>query len=382
MWFNVDKISQIFLRMKKVCSSAQNVSLKRAKPFSKMNYKSRNLFVIALIFSFTLLFYTYYSKNILVGEFLFRSKPFHHLSKSFEKQFYLPPESEVIIELRSRLNLTEPGYMGQPVILPKAVPIDIQTMMNNSFEKYKFNEFVSQLIPLDRELPDFRTDQCKTKQYSENLPKVSVILSFYNEPFSMLMRTVYSILFRSPEELLEEILLVDDCSDDVNLLVQLREVLPHLPIVKIIRSQKRLGLMQARVFGAKNAKGPILIVMDSHMEVTTGWLPPLLDPHVDNHAIVTMPMVEVFDKDTLQYKGVYSGPYNWVGSFTWELMYTWTQIEKLPKRSDVPLRSPTMLGAIFVIRKSYFEYLGYYDEELDLWGGENMELSFKVSLNF
>lgn len=295
-----------------------------------------------------------------------------------QENLYIPPESAAIIEIRSRLNLTSPGYMGQDVILPKDLPRDIQMMMNSSIEKYKFNEFVSQLIPLNRKLPDMRTEQCKTKQYAENLPKVSVILSFYNEPFSMLMRTIYSILLRSPAELIQEILLVDDCSDDMNLLAQLREILPHLPAVRIIRSKSRLGLMQARVFGAKNAIGPILIVMDSHMEVTEGWLPPLLEPHVDNDEIVTMPMVETLDKETLRYKQAYYGPYNWVGSFTWELMYTWTQIENMPNRSDIPLRTPTMLGAIFVIRKTYFEHLGYYDEELDLWGGENMELSFKV----
>lgn len=38
-----------------------------------------------------------------------------------------------------------------------------------------------------------------------------------------------------------------------------------------------------------------------------------------------------------------------------------------------PIRTPTMLGAFFAIRKDYFETLGMYDEEFEIWGAENLE---------
>lgn len=48
--------------------------------------------------------------------------------------------------------------------------------------------------------------------YLEYLPKVSIIIPFHDEHLSTLLRSIYSIIKRTPPELLGEIILVDDAS--------------------------------------------------------------------------------------------------------------------------------------------------------------------------
>lgn len=134
-------------------------------------------------------------------------------TSTISQEVEVPQLSNEILEIHRQLNLTNPGHLGAPVILPLDLPEDLQAQVNKSNDEFKFNEFVSRLIPLNRELPDYRKGTCKTANYSNSLPKVSVVLAFYNEPFSMVMRMIYSILNRSPSELVEEILLIDDASN-------------------------------------------------------------------------------------------------------------------------------------------------------------------------
>lgn len=99
------------------------------------------------------------------------------------------------------------------------------------------------------------------------------------------MRTIYSILNRSPEHLISEIILVDDGSDWVHLHDQLDEyVKQYLPKVKIVRVPKRSGLIKARILGAAAATGDVLIFLDAHCEPNVNWLPPLLgiNTHIES----------------------------------------------------------------------------------------------------
>lgn len=120
--------------------------------------------------------------------------------------------------------------------------------------------------------------RCKNQLYARDLPNVSVIIAFHNEHLQTLLRTCYSIIKRTPDKLLNEIILVDDAStleNFANALVKLT-VEQNLPMVKLIRLEERRGAMKAQVIGAKVAQSKVLVFLDAHCEVYHNWLPPLL----------------------------------------------------------------------------------------------------------
>jgi len=206
-----------------------------------------------------------------------------------------------------------------------------------------------------------------------------VILTFHNEAMSALLRSVHSILDRSPPELVKEIILVDDGSDMVHLKQELEDYIANLGKVRVIRTGERVGLIRARLVGGSQATAPILTFLDSHIECTTGWLEPLLDRIARNSSNVVCPVIDVINDETLAYQG---GSYYAVGGFDWNLQFNWHGVpaHEVSRRSHhwEPVWSPTMAGGLFAIDKAYFEKLGTYDSGFDIWGAENLELSFKV----
>lgn len=141
------------------------------------------------------------------------NKLLEKLGQNFPQSLRQLSDRDLEIEsYRKFFNLHNPGAMGEGVVLPKEVPEHIQRKIDIGWKNYTMNEFVSSLIPLRRSLPDVRSDYCKNIS-NENLPKASVIIIFHNEAWSMLLRTIHSVLDRSPPELLQEIVLVDDFSD-------------------------------------------------------------------------------------------------------------------------------------------------------------------------
>ena len=86
------------------------------------------------------------------------------------------------------------GQYGGKVILDENDSVVSQIRFN----EYHYDVIASDKIPLDRKLRDIRHPDCFNIKYDEDLPSVSVIIIFYNEAPSVILRTVVSVLNRSP----------------------------------------------------------------------------------------------------------------------------------------------------------------------------------------
>ncbi|XP_018016586.1 N-acetylgalactosaminyltransferase 7-like, partial [Hyalella azteca] len=272
-----------------------------------------------------------------------------------------------------------PGEDGKAYHLPPSQ----QNEGSHSVSEYGINMIVSDSIAMDRNIPDTRHEECAHWQYPAALPTTSVVIVFHNEGFSTLMRTVHSVINRSPPQLLHEVLLVDDFSDKANLKEPLDDYIRRWGSkVRLIRNKEREGLIRTRTIGAEQARGEVVLFLDAHCEVNKNWLPPLLAPIYRDRTTMTVPVIDGIDHETFEYRPVYGPGTNYRGIFEWGMLYKETELppemENARPHSSSPYKSPTHAGGLFAIDRSYFLELGAYDPGLLVWGGENFELSFKV----
>ncbi|PZC73647.1 hypothetical protein B5X24_HaOG209021 [Helicoverpa armigera] len=206
-----------------------------------------------------------------------------------------------------------------------------------SEKKLAINVYLSDRIPYNRTLKDFRNPACKRVTYDAELPSASVILIFHNEPYSVVVRTIWSVVNsarrdqpwysranfidrntgrqtvagypgqdpNSPFVYLKEIILVDDNST----LPELKGKLSHyvrtrLPpdLIRILRLPDRIGLTQARMAGSRAAVGDVLVFLDAHCEALRDWLRPLLHRIKQSKKHVVTPLIDVIEKEDFTYQ--------------------------------------------------------------------------------
>ncbi|XP_030587847.1 probable polypeptide N-acetylgalactosaminyltransferase 8 [Archocentrus centrarchus] len=261
---------------------------------------------------------------------------------------------------------------------------DDQREAQSLFEKYGYNVFLSDRLPLDRPLPDTRDPRCLKKSYPKDLPSLGVVLIYLNEALSILKRALRSIIDRTPKNLLKEIIMVDDNSSnddlkaDLDMYVKsLEQENPNLSFVRVRHSEQR-GLAYARASGWRAATADVVAILDAHIEVHEMWAEPLLTQIKADRTVVVSPMFDRVNYDDL--KVIQYPPAT--HAFNWAL---WCTYERFSpdyynlNDSSLPGKSPSIMGVLVADRRFLGE-IGVLDEGMKVYGGENVELAIRVKL--
>jgi len=265
------------------------------------------------------------------------------------------------------------GEHSEPAVPPGAT----QEQLDKTYLAYGFNGVLSDAISLNRSIEDLRHPNCKHYRYFAQLPSASVVVPFFEEHLATLQRTVVSVFSRSPQHLLKEVILVDDGSAAPELHGPLEEwVKKFSSKISIHRFKERQGLMAARTKGAVAATADVVVVLDSHCEVSTNWLPPLLHEIAADYRTTACPLIDAIQHDTFRLVPQDNGAR---GMFDWRLNYRRLPLfqrerDNLPK----PFENPVMNGGLFAISKKFFTEIGGYDKGISIWGGEQYCISFKI----
>ena len=88
----------------------------------------------------------------------------------------------------------------------------------------------------------------------------------------------------------------------------------------------------------------------------------------------------MINMNTLHYTRI--ADHSQYGIFKWSLIFIWGSIpkrikDKFQTNAD-NYASPTMAGGLLAVDREYFFHLGGYDDGMEVWGVENIEISFRT----
>ena len=97
---------------------------------------------------------------------------------------------------------------------------------------------------------------------------------------------------------------------------------------------------------------------------------------------VVAPILDTIDDVSLKYNLLNNHASSTCGGFNWNLEFIW-EAGKIGRDIDneptKPVPTPTIAG-ISAVDRRFFVELGLFDDGMDIWGGENLEMAFKVIL--
>eukprot|EP00440_Ansanella_granifera_P000015 gb/GFBE01000016.1/.p1 GENE.gb/GFBE01000016.1/~~gb/GFBE01000016.1/.p1 ORF type:complete len:704 (+),score=101.73 gb/GFBE01000016.1/:1-2112(+) len=202
------------------------------------------------------------------------------------------------------------------------------------------------------------------------LATITVVLACAGEG-EYAVKTAAKVVERTPAEVLDEVIVVDDGSSqkikDVFLQSDLGKATLNSMRVRIIRHEKTLGLMIAKKTGGDEAKGDIIVFLDCHVSPRPNWYEEIRELIVQNPKRMVVPGITDLDLNTWEesaHTNVNTKTY-----LTWRADFDWFD--------DESPYVPVMSGGLLALSAFWWRATGGYDAGMRGWGGENLDQSLR-----
>jgi glycosyltransferase involved in cell wall biosynthesis len=188
---------------------------------------------------------------------------------------------------------------------------------------------------------------------------VSIVMSALNEEY--IEKTIDTILENTPSELIDNIIVVDDCSD--------KPVVINKPKTTVIRNNIRQGLIRSRQIATEASQSEIVVSIDPHVKVSVGWLQPIITRLEHKYDCVAVPLTRGLD--AVRWRETTSSYAK--SGWRWNLDFNWIA-------DDGTDSTPAFGGHCFAFTKKWWNEIGGFDTGMYKWGCENIEFSLRTWL--
>jgi len=165
----------------------------------------------------------------------------------------------------------------------------------------------------------------------------------------------------------------------------------NYPKIKLIINSKNYGYAKGYNLGLKEIKEEVYCLLNNDVQVTEGWLTPIIEEFDNNKSVViAQPKILDFnEKDKFEHAGAAGGFIDYFG-YPYCRGRMFNTVEKDKGQYDQNIDIFWASGACFFIRKEIFELINGFDEnftnhmeEIDLcWRLSNLKPNFKKRFLF
>ena len=130
-----------------------------------------------------------------------------------------------------------------------------------------------------------------------------------------------------------------------------------------------------------NKNNLALTFLDAHCECAEHWLEPLIYRVASQPNNFITPVIDVLSHDDNFSIRAGKPSSVQVGAFNMKLDFQWFNRHDKTGTTDKsiePKESPAMAGGLFTVLRNTFIKFGTYDQDMQIWGGENIEMSLRV----